>query len=273
MTIVGTRSLFHRCNICELLAGLLFFLALTGEASARQSGTPTRIVVRAVANDAKLIGSGVGGAHIIIKNSLTGDVLAEGVQKGSTGDTQKIIVQPRPRHGQIFDTDGSAQFETTLNLREPTMVDITAFGPLGTPESTVSSTKKMLLVPGRNIAGEGVIIELNGFTVEWLGGDFRTDITATSRIPVAVKVTMLCGCPTKPGGLWDSGDIDVIARITQRHRPVQEVSLNYSGSPSIYEGSLSAPTSGNYMIEILAMDDAHGNYGRLRRSIAVVNRP
>ena len=39
----------------------------------------TRITVRVVANDAKIIGTGVGGARVIIRNAATGEVLGVGV--------------------------------------------------------------------------------------------------------------------------------------------------------------------------------------------------
>jgi hypothetical protein len=267
------RSMLRILSLSLVTIGLwATSLSNLSDVSAQTEATPTNIVVRALAHDAKLIGTGVGGAHIVIKNALTGDVLADGLQKGSTGDTKKIIRDPRERHSQVFDTPGSAGFEATLMLVEPTLVDITAFGPMATPESTVSTTKRMLLVPGRHVKGEGIILELNGFTVEWLGDDLRDDISPGTPVPISIKVTMLCGCPTSPDGLWDSKYIEVLARITNDTGVIQEVALAFSGTTSVYEGSLSAPSEGDYTIDILALDDTHGNFGRLRRSITTISQ-
>ena len=72
---------------------LLVTLGAWGSCLTAQA-VPTDIVVRAIANDAKLIGSGVGGAHIVIRDAQTGDVLAEGLHEGSTGDTRAIVGVP-----------------------------------------------------------------------------------------------------------------------------------------------------------------------------------
>ena len=52
--------------------------------------TETHIIVRAKAKDAKFIGSSLGGAYVIIKNKMTGEILAKGKTQGSTGNTDLI---------------------------------------------------------------------------------------------------------------------------------------------------------------------------------------
>ena len=42
---------------------------------------PTKVIVRVVARDAQVIGSGVGGALVRIKNLGTAEILAEGKQE------------------------------------------------------------------------------------------------------------------------------------------------------------------------------------------------
>ena len=68
---------------------------------------PTKIIVRVVSRDAKVIGSGVGGALVRIKNLETGEILAQGNQEGGTGDTERIMVQPRRRGEAIYGTSGA----------------------------------------------------------------------------------------------------------------------------------------------------------------------
>lgn len=69
---------------------------------------PTKVIVRVVARDAQVIGSGVGGAFVRIKNFETGEVLAEGKQEGGAGNTDRIMVQPHRRGETIYGTSGSA---------------------------------------------------------------------------------------------------------------------------------------------------------------------
>ena len=249
-------------------------ILLTGSAfmaAAQDSGIETRLVIRVLAHDAKLIGSSVGGAHIVIKEVSSGRVLADGVQEGDTGNTQKIIVEPYMRHGERFNTEGAAAFVATLFLERPTVIEIAAYAPLGNPEATLRSTKQMLVVPGRHVEGEGIVLELNGFTVDWLTPDPEEPVDSGAELSIRVKVTMLCGCPTQPGGLWDAAFIDVVARVIEEGRVLQETPFSFSGETSIYEGVVRAPNAGRYLIEILAMDDEHGNFGRAVRTITVID--
>ncbi|MBT5659166.1 MAG: hypothetical protein HOJ02_03315, partial [Rhodospirillaceae bacterium] len=62
------------------LAALLLW---AGTASAE----PTRLTVRVMAKDAKFIGTSIGGARITIRDVDTGELLAQGVTEGSTGNT------------------------------------------------------------------------------------------------------------------------------------------------------------------------------------------
>ena len=52
--------------------------------------TETKLMVRAKAKDAKFVGSSIGGAHVIVRNTVNGEILAEGNTTGSTGNTDLI---------------------------------------------------------------------------------------------------------------------------------------------------------------------------------------
>ncbi|UCF35724.1 MAG: hypothetical protein JSU96_12895 [Acidobacteriota bacterium] len=129
---------------------------------------PTKVRVRAVSRDAKILGSGVGGALITIRDVGNGEILARGVQLGGTGDTSRIMVEPRQRGAVVYDSEGAAYFETTLMLEEPTFVEVSAEGPLGYPQALVQTTKTLLLLPGVDVQGEGILLELHGFIVQVL---------------------------------------------------------------------------------------------------------
>lgn len=130
--------------------------------------TPTRIKVRAVSRDAKVIGSGVGGARITIVDRNSGEILARGVQVGGTGDTERIMKQPRTRGGTVYDTPDAAYFETTLMIDRPTEVEVIAEAPLAYPQALQRTSKTVLLIPVQDVGGEGILLEINGFIVQIL---------------------------------------------------------------------------------------------------------
>lgn len=229
--------------------------------SVAAQGTMTRVMIRAVAHDAKIIGSGVGGARIAVWNAETGTLLARGVQEGGTGDTRQLIIEPRVRGESAFDTEGAAGFLAELELEEPTPVRIEAEGPLGTTHAVQRASHTMLLVPGQHVLGNGVILELYGFTVELLEPASNPKDSAGSEIPVRARVTMLCGCPTEPGGLWDSNDYTIEARIVRRDGTiVEKAPLSFAGE-SVYEGRIPIPEGDGLSIQVLAMDPRKANFG------------
>lgn len=219
----------------------------------------TKITVRAVSRDAKVIGDGVGGARVTVREFATGKVLATGVQTGGTGDTRRIMQTPRERHAPVYATPGAASFTATLDLTEPTRVEITAEGPLKYPQAMQRVSTTMLLVPGRHIEGEGVVLEIPGFIV-----DAPAAITGSTKEPLKLtaKVTLTCGCPTEPAGLWDANDIEVTARVMRKGTPTRTVPLRYSGTTSTYITELEPLAAGAYDIEILALNGKTANFGR-----------
>jgi hypothetical protein len=151
----------------------------------------TKVVVRVVAKDAQVIGSGVGGALVRIKNLETGEVLAEGKQEGGTGSTDRIMIQPHRRGETIYGTFGAAYFEAKIPLEQPTQVEIYAEGPLGYPQAMQKGCKTLLLIPGRHIMDEGVIIELNGLIVNVLHPSSKETLKKGQEVLVRSEVRML----------------------------------------------------------------------------------
>lgn len=65
-------------------------------------------------------------------------------------------------------------------LERPTVVEVTAEGPLGTPQTTQRASKTLLLVPGQDVLGEGVLLEIHGFTVTFLAPTPNDRLSADS---------------------------------------------------------------------------------------------
>jgi hypothetical protein len=166
-----------------LAAGSLLF-ALSAEAE----GVPTKVLVRAVSRDAKVIADGVGGARITLREAASGKVLAEGVQQGGSGDTELIMLRPRQRGATVYGTPSAAGFLATVELERPTVVEVTAEGPLGAPQARQRASKTLLLLPGQDVLGEGIVLEIHGFIVELLAPAESEALKAGQ--PLAVRATV-----------------------------------------------------------------------------------
>ena len=64
---------------------------------------PTDITVRVLAKDSKFVGTSMGGMRIILRDAHTGEVLATGVTKGGTGNTELLMHENRGRRAQLAD--------------------------------------------------------------------------------------------------------------------------------------------------------------------------
>lgn len=231
-----------------------------------QEAVPTRVVVRALSNHAKIIQDPVGGARITIRDADTGEVLAQGLQTGDSGSTDKIMRQPRERGATIYDVPGAARYDTTLSLTQPTPVEITAEGPLDYPQARQTATKTVLLVPGEDITRDGITLTLHGFIVELLEPS-GTEGTTEEELSVRARVRMLCGCPTEPGGMWDANRYTIRAQLLRDGVVVTEAPLSYAGTTSEYEGTLSVPDEGATRLRVIASDGDQANFGKATISL------
>lgn len=171
-----------------LLAGMIFFMV---PFSFSADKIPTQIIVRVVSKDAKVIGSGVGGALVRIKNLETGVILAQGKQEGGTGDTERIMVKPRQRGEPVYVTPESAFFQAEIPLSKPTQIEVYAEAPLGYPQSIQKGTKTLTLIPGKHILGEGILIELHGLIVNILEPVSARRLKGGEKVRIKAEVRML----------------------------------------------------------------------------------
>ena len=169
------------------MAAFLFLIA-TWIGSGAAAGMRTRVMVRAFSRDAMAIGNLVGGARITIRDVTTGKVLAQGIQKGGAGNKELIMIRPRERGAKVFGTPGTAGFLARLMLEQPTVVEVTAEGPLDTPQSTQRVSKTLLLVPGQDVLGEGILLEIHGLTVTLLAPTPDAGLSVGSQLNVRATV-------------------------------------------------------------------------------------
>ena len=257
-----------RCRLLLLVAGLAL---LAGPVLAQPQPESTRVVVRAASNDAKLLHDGVGGALVRIVDVETGAVLAEGVQRGSSGDTEQIMRQPRERGAAVYDTEGAAKFATTLMLAHPTTVRVTAMGPRDYPQAHKRTSTTMTLLPGEHMTGDGIVLPLHGFIVEVLRPT-TARVAPGATVDVRARVRMMCGCPTEPGGLWDASRYTIQAELVGPDGGVVATApLSFAGTTSEYEGTITVPSAGATQLRVSAVDAERANAGTASISLSIAS--
>lgn len=228
------------------------------------SAVETTIKVRVLAKDAKFIGTSMGGAAVTIRDVQSGEVLAEGLTSGGTGDTGLIMNTPRKRYSSIA-TGGSAHFTATLDLQAPRLIEVSARGPLTPGASAVTASSQQWVIPGKHIMeGDAWLLELRGLVVEAVGFEEKVDAGA---LKLQAKVRMMCGCPTAPDGLWDSEGMEIKALLGKEGQTT-EVPLIFAGETSHFAGT-AAVEKGEYTVTFYAYQPATGNTGVLKRTLIV----
>ena len=162
-------------------------------AAATARAVETRVMVRVRTKDAKFLGTSMGGARVVIRRADSGEVLATGLTSGGTGDTKRIITDPHVRGRRLTD-NATAGFEATLDLGEPTFVTVEVSGPMGRPRSVATATVQTWLIPGRHVAGDGLVVEIPGFAVAIAspGPDATVALAGgKAKVPIAATVVMM----------------------------------------------------------------------------------
>jgi len=183
-----TKKILKYIPVFLISVNIIFLLA--PRCFSAEKG-PAKVIVRVVSKDAKIIGSGVGGALVRIKNIETGETLAQGKQDGGTGDTDRIMVQPRKRGGVLYGTPDAAFFQAEIPLDKPTQVEIYTEAPLAYPHAIQKGSKTLTLIPGKHILGEGIIIELSGLIVNILDPSPKERLKKGEGILVRAEIRML----------------------------------------------------------------------------------
>lgn len=214
----------------------------------------TELEIRVLSLGGKFIGSSMGGTEIIIRDVRSNEILAQGVTSGTTGDTQRIM-RGGGRNAPIAD-DTSAAFIAKIELSEPRLLQIEAFGPLAQPQSALRVTSQQWVIPGRHVGqGDGWVLEMPGLVVDVTepAAHVRLQKGATE-IQISVNIALMCGCPIEPNGTWDAARFDVKVRVNHDGNTLPEATLTYDGAAGRFAGAIPAQGSGNYIISVFAFD-------------------
>ncbi len=237
---------------------LTLFLAL----SVNVSATETKLMVRAKAKDAKFIGSSIGGAYVIVRNAVNNEILAEGITTGSTGNTDLIMKTPMDRNTQLTD-DKTAGFLAVVDIDEPTFVRVEVISPYNKKNAQVHASTELWLIPGKDILGDGVVVEIPGFVIDILTPNTHQYISKQSigdGLDIRANMVMMCGCPIEKGGIWDSTPMEVVAILKKDGTTVARIPLD-NPSRNIFDGRMQVTETGYYEVTVYAYDSTTGNTG------------
>ncbi|MGR8918480.1 MAG: hypothetical protein ACU85V_02585 [Gammaproteobacteria bacterium] len=252
----------HRARPVRLAAALLALVT-----APLATAVPTEVTVRVVSRDAKFIGTSLGGARVTLRDAHTGEILASGVTAGSTGTTRTVMHTEGGRRARLTDDDAAA-WTTTLDLDEPRLLELSAYGPLAQAQAANRVSATQWVVPGKHLSGgDGWTLEMPGFAVDILGPPAHSRLEgARTEITVAANVVMMCGCPIEPGGLWDANRYEVRALVRRDGEDIGAFPLAYAGQTSQFAVTLPLDAPGLYDVTVYAYDPHNGNTGLDRTS-------
>lgn len=240
-----------------VLAAAVAALASTAQAQ------PTHVMVRAQSLDAKFIGTQMGGVRIVLRDARTGALLAQGITTGGTGDTGVIMKKPRERGAPIAAGD-TAGFDAVLDISQPTLVSAEASGPIGKPASSIKVVSSLWVIPGRDVGGDGWVLTFPGLVIEP-----SVQPAADGGLKVAAKVTLMCGCPIEPGGIWDAANYAVEAALLRGDKVVARAPLTYAGQASQFSGTVTGAAPGRYVLRVVATDASTPNSGVVEQKVKI----
>lgn len=246
-----------------LILSLLFVCSLQAQV--------TKVVVRAKARDAKFI-SGTLGVFVTIRNSLNGEILASGLAKGGHGSTKTIMTDPVVRGKRITD-ENTAKFEASIKLTEPVFADIEVTAPANRRNGSKKITTQTWLIPGKDIVGDGIIVEIPGFIVDILAPTtqqfIKLDAIKDNKLGLTTSVTMACGCVISSGGIWNADKYQINAIVKYNGARQTEVPLRITSVNNIFECMLPVAAKGEYEVHVYAYDPETGNTGLDRINFTV----
>jgi hypothetical protein len=226
---------------------------------------PTTVVVRVVAHRSLVLGHEVGGARVTITDLATGQLLASGLQQGEPGDQSQIMRTPHLMNEPVYSGRAAASFTTILDLARPTLVEIAAQGPLAYPGASQRASTTVLLIPGHDMTGDGIVLRLYGYLVQVEHPKPGESLIAKEDVMLQASVRTLSGSLVRPHSDWDSRKIHIYAELLIGNRIVERLQMFYTGENSRFEAPFFVPlpkdAPDGITLRVIAADAANGNFG------------
>jgi hypothetical protein len=235
----------------------------------------TQIDVRVIAKGGKYLGDDIGGALVTVQDVRTGELLAKGRTAGGSGATDLMSVCVT--QAEVLPVDGASVFTATLELDEPTLIRVTAYGPLAAQQSANTASLTQWVSPGRDVTGGarggGFLLEIPGLVVQILNPPTHfmpASGHAPAQLELRANVTMMCGCPIAKTP-WEPAQFDVSASIKSGETYAVEFPLAFDaeapyGAPSQFKAQWEVPPNSSgqlqiYEITVTAFQQLTGNTG------------
>ena len=255
-----------------LILSLILFLCSTPPAKGQtlpelplNGPQPTTVLVRVVAHGAMVLGREVGGARVTITDVASGQILATGLQQGEAGDQNQIMRTPHRMEEPIYSSRPSAAFTTTLQLQKPTLVEISAQGPLAYPAASQKTSKTLLLIPGQDLTQDGIVLHLYGYLVQIERPKPREALIAKDDVKLRATVRTLSGSLVRPHGDWDSRKIRIYGEVLIGDQIIERLQMFYDEGSHSFEAPFFVPPSKDVpdgiTLRVLATDLSTGNSG------------
>ena len=226
---------------------------------------PTTIVVRVVGHGAMVLGREVGGARVTITDVATKQILATGIQQGEAGDQNQIMRTPRLMEEPHYSSRPAAVFIATVDLLHPTLVEVTAEGPLAYPASSQRASTTVWLVPGQDTTNDGIVLHLYGYIVQIEHPKQGEPLIAKDDMILRASVRTLSGALVRPHGDWDSRKIYIYGELMIGDRVLERLQMFYSSDRAGFEAPFFVPLPNDapdgITIRVVAADPGGGNFG------------
>lgn len=233
----------------------------------------TTVIVRVVAHGGMVLGRDVGGARVTITDIGTGRILATGLQQGDPGDQNQIMRTPRMIGEPIYSSHPSAAFTATLDLQQPTVVAVSAEGPLAYPAALQKTSTTLLLIPGQNLTHDGIVLHLYGYLVEIDQPKPQYALIAKDDVTLRASVRTLSGSLVRPHGDWDSRKVRIYGEILIGDRTVERLQLFYDDASRTFQAPFFVPlptdAPDGITLRVVAADQTGGNFGVSHATFAI----
>ena len=236
---------------------------------------PTQIDIRVIAKDGKYLGDDIGGALVTVHDVQTGELLARGTTSGGSGLPN--LMEIALTRAEVLPVTDASVFAVTLELDEPRLIRVTAYGPLAAQQSANTVSQTQWVYPGKHITGGanggGFLLEIPGLVVQIINPPTHfLPKTAPEHIEIRANVTMMCGCPIGIGHPpWHPAQFEVTAHINLVGHAATDLTLNYDdqapyGAPSQFQNKWRVPKNSTaqdqfYEITVSAFQQRTGNTG------------
>jgi len=240
----------------------------------------TSLLVRVQALGGKFLGPDIGYSLVTIRDVLTGNVLAQGLAEGDSG---QLVTSAAPPAGAttgtivtgstfqwLVPTSGSpsptAGLQADFDLDQPMLVEISADTLTNGMPNGHRVAAQTWLVPGVDAVAEpGLVLTIPGLNVQILTPNVLQP--ASSPLKVEAWVTMMCGCKISDTTDWRTDEFTVTAMAIDAEGNCAASKAMTLQQTSVFCVELTLP-SGDYQLVVTAVQGATSNQGSASMFIA-----